>query len=169
MDYCKECEFDYQRLSASQVSGYMQELALEYRNRLDIHDDDQLVKLRAHHEEGVWTALEYACHVRDVLVVQHDRLLLALATGEDPQPFVPMGRDERAVSERYNEQPPRDVAVDLVNAAEVLSESFSRLTPEQWGCPAIYSDGRHIDILWLGRHTAHELHHHLMDMDRQLG
>jgi hypothetical protein len=43
--------------------------------------------LRTRPEEGVWSALEYACHVRDVFLVQRDRLYTALV--EDTPTFTP--------------------------------------------------------------------------------
>ena len=43
--------------------------------------------------EDVWSALEYACHVRDVFLVQRDRLYTALV--EDTPTFTPMYRDQR--------------------------------------------------------------------------
>jgi len=52
--------------------------------------------------------LEYACHVRDVLRFQRERV--ALAQAEDRPRFASMRRDERAVAERYNDQDPAVVA-----------------------------------------------------------
>jgi hypothetical protein len=32
-----------------------------------------------------------------------------------------------------------------------------------------YPERAERDILWIGRHTLHECHHHLLDIDRGLG
>src|SRR5260370_1338741 len=62
-----------------------------------------------------WSALEYGCHVRDVLRFQRDRV--ALAQAEDTPEFVSMRRDDRVLEERYNEQYPTVVAAEIVTAA----------------------------------------------------
>ena len=64
--------------------------------------DDTAVRRRPAPE--VWSPLEYACHVRDVLRVQTERVAAGAAGGRSV--FVPMGRDERVVDDRYNEQDP---------------------------------------------------------------
>ena len=51
-----------------------------------------------------WSALEYACHVRDVLRLYDQRLALML-TEDDPD-FANWDQDETAVADRYDEQDP---------------------------------------------------------------
>ncbi|RKN57498.1 DinB family protein [Micromonospora costi] len=116
--------------------------------------------------EGVWSPLEYTCHVRDVLRVQGERLVLALSV-TTPE-FPPMGRDERAVAEAYNEQDPAVVLADLADAAEALAARFAGLRPTDLDRTGVYPwpEPTARTMLWLGRHTVHEGEHHLLDIRR---
>src|SRR5690242_3110957 len=70
--------------------------------------------LRTRRSPDVWSPLEYACHVRDVLLVQRERVLLARRV--DRPDCTPMGRDERVEHEGYADQAPTDVARQLTDA-----------------------------------------------------
>ena len=52
--------------------------------------------------------LEYGCHLKDVLLVQRERVLTARRV--DRPSFHPIGRDERAEHDGYADQDPADVA-----------------------------------------------------------
>jgi S-DNA-T family DNA segregation ATPase FtsK/SpoIIIE len=85
--------------------------------------------LRTRPAEGVWSALEYACHVRDVFLVQRDRLYTALV--EDTPTFTPMYRDQRVTLARYNAQDPEEVAEQLATAARLIAQAFAVLDSAQ--------------------------------------
>src|SRR5262249_60772851 len=86
-------------------------------------------RLREHTRPGSWSPLEYGCHVRDVLTVQRDRVLLAQA--EQTPRFDSMRRAERAVEERYNEQDPLTVGGAIAVAAG--ERTGTRAAPEAGG------------------------------------
>jgi len=113
--------------------------------------------------------LEYACHVRDVLLVQRERVLLALV-GDRPS-FPRMYRDERALLARYQQEPIDDVLRELGMAANLAARLFEGLSPEQLDRPCIYNfpAPAERDVAWLGRHTLHETKHHLGDIRSELG
>lgn len=51
-----------------------------------------------------WSAIEYGCHVRDVLIYQRERVLRSLrGFGHEA---LPMGRNERAEHDGYRDQDP---------------------------------------------------------------
>jgi len=85
--------------------------------------DDETVRRRP--APDVWSPLEYACHVRDVLRVQLERIRLA-AVEHEPE-FTPMRREERAVEERYNEQDAATVASEIEEAGEALRAHLATL------------------------------------------
>jgi hypothetical protein len=67
--------------------------------------------LRGRPAPDVWSRLEYACHIRDVLLVQRERVLMVRRGFDDEA--LPMGRDERVDHDGYNDQKPVDVALQL--------------------------------------------------------
>jgi S-DNA-T family DNA segregation ATPase FtsK/SpoIIIE len=164
MDHCDECGYVYADVPQDQVGARLRALGRAYSDRLAAPDD----ALRAHPLEGVWSALEYCCHVRDVLRVQRERLALALA--EEVPEFASMEREERVERDRYNEQLPSQVAAEVVDAAEALAQEFAALEPAQWERTGIYGWPVRAErtMMWIGRHTVHEGHHHLQDVDRVL-
>ena len=71
----------------------------------------------------LWSPLEYGCHLRDVLLVQRERVLAARRV--DGADCVSMGREERAEHDGYNEQDPVDVARQLADAATLFSNALA--------------------------------------------
>jgi DNA segregation ATPase FtsK/SpoIIIE, S-DNA-T family len=161
---CDECGFVYGDLAVSGISGALRSLPAAYAERLTAEE----ALLRAHPLPGVWSALEYACHVRDVLVVQRERLALALA--QDRPSFASMRREERVSEEGYNEQAPTVVLDQLREAANSLGDALDALDEAGWNRVAIYRWPvvAERSMAWLGRHTVHEGLHHLRDIDRVL-
>ena len=103
---CEECGFDYDGVPDAEVADKLRSFGRRYRAPLSRGRPGETLDdlLRAHPEPDAWSALEYACHVRDVLAEQRGRLAQALA--EDVPTFAPMGREQLVVDERYNEQDP---------------------------------------------------------------
>ena len=162
MDHCEECGFVYASGPRDELHGRLRDFGSRFRATVGARGD-----VRRRPAPEVWSPLEYACHVRDVLRVQRERLALALATHE-PE-FVPMGRDERAVDERYNEQDVEVVLTDLAAAADALADAVAALTPEQWQRTGVYPwPARQVrTVEWVARHSVHEGEHHLLDIARQ--
>lgn len=168
MEGCGQCGFVYADHAASELQAALRRRAGDFRARLlavsSQAGGDRVV--RAHPLAGVWSALEYACHVRDVLEVQRSRLALALR--EERPVFVSMEREERVVRDRYNDQDPNAVAEQMVVAGELLAVSFAALDDPGWARVGVYNwpERAERSMLWLARHTLHELTHHLDDFDR---
>ena len=161
MDRCDECGFVYPTVSAARLPVRIRAAGPRFAAALDAVADP-----RRRPDAGVWSPLEYACHVRDVLRIQAERLDLALR--EDNPSFAPMGRDERVVADGYNAQDPGTVLAGLDAAAAGLARAFAGLTPAQWERTGVYHWPvvRARTMLWVGRHTVHEIEHHLLDITR---
>jgi hypothetical protein len=161
VDRCDECGFVYTAIPAAQLPGRLTGAGPRFAAALTAVADPRLRPAPT-----VWSPLEYTCHVRDVLDVQRERVALAL-TADNPR-FVPMGRDERVISDAYNAQDPQRVLAQLTRAAHALARVFDTLDASQWHRTGIYpwpaEESR--TVLWLGRHTVHEVEHHLMDLAR---
>jgi hypothetical protein len=167
---CEECGFDYDGLTNAEVLDALRGFGRRYRAPLSrgLPGESLDDLLRAHPLPGVWSALEYACHVRDVFTVQRERVAQALR--EDRPTYQPMGREDRVVNDRYNEQSPSAVTDDLADAAEALAAALAALTPDEWSRSGIYQypEPTERDLAWLARHTVHEGRHHLLDVGRVL-
>ncbi|CAN5247002.1 DinB family protein [soil metagenome] len=169
-DRCDECGFDYEALAVADAVDELRRLGRRYRAPLTrfLRDEDGDAVVRAHPLAGTWSALEYACHLRDVLDVQRERLAVALA--EDTPSFEPMGREERVVRDRYNEQDPAEVAGQVAVNGEALADTVEAMTEDQLARTAIYGYPQEQErtLAWVVRHTVHEGEHHLLDVGRVL-
>ena len=119
-------------------------------------------------DPDTWSILEYGCHVRDVLLVQRERALLALRVDEPI--VVAMGRDERVAADGYSEQRPADVARQIGDAALMFAGVLARLDAQSWQRTMIYGYPQPASrsLAWVAVHTLHEVVHHLGDMQRQV-
>ncbi|MET0150252.1 MAG: DinB family protein [Acidimicrobiales bacterium] len=164
MDRCAACGFDYYGFPRPEIGDRLRARGDEHAERLT---ETPVAFLRQHPVDG-WSALEYGCHVRDVLLNQRSRI--ELTQREDAPTFVPMGRDELAVNERYNDQAPDTVALRLTQAAGALATLLAALDDTGWARTATYTypEPALRDVDWIARHTVHELHHHLTDVHRVL-
>jgi hypothetical protein len=164
MDVCAECGFDYGTLPRTALAPSLVVSAAQHAARLTADDD----ALRHRPAPDVWSPLEYACHVRDVLGVQRERMLRTQV--EEEPSFSPMNREQRAVDEAYNEQDPDRVAEELREAGAAIAAVLDGLGDAGWARTGVYNFPATAvrDVDWIARHTLHELTHHLMDVDRGL-
>ncbi len=109
-----------------------------------------------------WSALEYGCHVRDVLRLYDTRLALML-TVDGPR-YPNWDQDATALEDRYAEQEPAYVAAEIVSAAEFIAARFARVTGDQWQRPGFRSDGAEFTIETFARYFIHDPVHHLYDV-----
>jgi len=110
----------------------------------------------------VWSPLEYACHVRDVLRVFAGRVAL-MRTQDDPV-FPNWDQDATAIEDRYWTQDPATVAGELQAAAEVIAAGWADVGADEWGRPGTRSNGSKFTLDSLGRYFLHDITHHLNDV-----
>lgn len=161
---CTECDFEYKLNLAPTMPTFIRGFADSYAQVLR----GDASALRRRPADDVWAPLEYACHVRDVLLVQRERLLAARRC--DTPVAEPMGRDERVDHDGYADQHPDDVARQLKDAAALFAQALDRLSPSEWDRTLIYTYPERAErsLRWLALHTMHELYHHLADILDQL-
>jgi hypothetical protein len=109
-----------------------------------------------------WSALEYGCHVRDVLLVFAERAVL-IGDQDDPE-FEDWDQDAAAIADRYWEQEPSMVADEITTAAKVNASVWAEVSAEEWQRPGRRSNGSVFTLESLGRYFLHDLHHHLVDV-----
>lgn len=164
MTACAECGFEYDLALAPSVSMLTKGHAREYADLLRAAPS----ALRRRSSPQVWSPLEYACHMRDVLLVQRERVLAARR--RDTPVAESMGRDERVDHDGYAQQNPTAVARQLQDAALLFGDVLDRLSPADWERTLVYTypDPKERSLRWVAVHTLHELRHHLLDMSRHL-
>lgn len=164
MDTCEECGFVYDLGGAAGAGTAVVDGATTMADLVGDGGTD----VRTRHRDGVWSPLEYACHVRDVLLVQRERVLAARR--EHRPALSPMGRDERVEHDGYAEQDPQQVARQLTDAARLFANVLSRLGDDDWDRPVIYNYPAPTErpLRWVAVHTVHEVQHHLLDVRRQI-
>lgn len=109
-----------------------------------------------------WSPLEYACHVRDVHRIFAERVQLMLDQ-EDPQ-FANWDQDVTAIEDRYDEQDPSVVAVDLVEAAADVAAVYAGVGEDQWRRTGRRSNGSLFTVETIGIYHLHDIVHHLYDI-----
>ncbi|HWS57333.1 MAG TPA: DinB family protein [Actinotalea sp.] len=110
----------------------------------------------------VWSPLEYACHVRDVFRVFEGRVRLML--DQDSPTFDNWDQDATAVAERYGEQRPAAVALELMSAGHAVAGTFAAVPDGAWDRTGLRSDGSTFTVASLGRYFVHDVAHHLHDV-----
>jgi hypothetical protein len=161
---CAQCGFEYDESTATAAGGPIRAGATDLAAILT----DGSADLTTRREPALWSPLEYACHVRDMLLVQRERLLAAQR--RDRPECEPMGRDERVELDGYAGQNPEDVARQLGDAALMFANDLVRVSPAGWDRTVIYTYPYRAErsLRWLAVHTVHEVRHHLLDVRRQM-
>jgi DinB family protein len=154
---CPECGLDVRSFPRAEVAGLIRENAAAWHDLLTGPGDHRLRPAA-----GKWSALEYGCHVRDVLRLYDQRLSLMLT--EDGPLFPNWDQDVTAIADRYSEQDPIATARELATAADVIAAHFAGLAPEQWQRTGSRSDGAHFTVESFARYFVHDPVHHLYDV-----
>lgn len=153
---CPECGLDPSALDRDDVPRLIRENAAAWVGVLAGPDVVRRPSPR------VWSALEYACHVRDVLRLYDDRLQLMLGSGDAR--FANWDQDATAVAQRYGEQEPGRVARELAASAEAVADRFATVSGHQWQRTGLRSDGASFTVDTFARYFLHDLVHHLHDV-----
>jgi hypothetical protein len=160
---CPECGFDATVVAPETVAPLLRANAASWLEVLG----RPVEEVRRRPAENRWSPLEYACHVRDVCVLYRARLDLMLR--EDDPLYPNWDQDVTAVEQRYGEQDPSVVAVQLRDAADGLAGDFEGVHGEQWRRPGRRSDGARFDIAGFSRYLLHDPVHHLFDVTGHRG
>lgn len=155
---CPECGFDTGAMVVTDVGTMLRENVDAWQQILA--SDDTLVRRRPDAEH--WSALEYACHVRDVCRIYDERLVLMLT--EDGPHYANWDQNVSAVEDRYDLADPAVVAAELAAAAAPLAARFDEVSGEQWQRTGYRSDGAAFTVDSFARYFMHDPIHHLDDV-----
>jgi hypothetical protein len=153
---CEQCGFDAGAFAPGEVAARIRENAAAWPDVLA--RADAAVRPSA----DVWSPLEYAAHVRDVLRLFRYRIALMLA--EDDPTFPSWDGDALAVAERYGEQDPARVASELRAAAAEYADLLDTIPQEAWSRRGRRGDGTAFTVASLATYSAHDPMHHLRDV-----
>jgi hypothetical protein len=153
---CPECGFDAGEVPGPKVAGWLREKAACWPAVCARPD----AGVRS--APGVWSPLEYACHVRDVCWVFESRVNL-MRSQVDPA-FESWNQDAAAIADDYGSQEPVVVGVELAAAADAAASAFEAVGPGDWQRTGRRTNGSRFTIETLGQYFLHDVTHHLHDV-----
>lgn len=160
---CPDCGADAAAIAESDLGAeILREIAAW--GRLLASADPFAVRVRPSPE--VWSALEYACHVRDLLPVMGDRVR-RMQSEESPD----LGwwdHEAAADEDRYNEQVPVLVVEAMTANARAFATVLAGVGVEEWDRSARRRAGEHFTIAGISRFVLHEVIHHRDDASHSL-
>ena len=154
---CPECSFDSSTVTPSTLPGSIENMLPRWRAVLRRPDAAERP------DDSTWSALEYACHVRDVLSLFDQRLNLMLDS--DDARFADWDQDRTAVEKDYANADPALVSAELAAEGKQAAESFAAVRESEWDRKGLRSNGSEFTVLTLSRYFLHDLVHHLHDVN----
>lgn len=154
---CPDCGFDTRAPRRDDLPGLAADVGARWTAVLAGHPD---VHTRPAPE--TWSALEYACHVRDVFALARYRHALML-TEDDPL-FANWDQDATAVDDDYPGQDPEAVRVALGANAAGYATDLAGVPDEAWLRPGRRSDDKAFTVESFARYLLHDPIHHLTDV-----
>jgi hypothetical protein len=154
---CMQCGFDPSTVTPSTVPGSVENMLPRWRAVLRRPD------VAERPDGNTWSALEYACHVRDVFSL-FDRRLNLMLTVDDAR-FENWDQDQTALDSDYAHADPAVVSAELTAEGEEVAASFARVEEPQWGRTGLRSNGSEFTVLTLAQYFLHDAVHHLADVD----
>ena len=158
---CPECGLDASSVGESDVGVAIAEEARLWEELLTRLSEAPTLSARP--APGVWSALEYAGHVRDTLTLFADRIELAIAA-EGPR-FEYRDQDAAVVDHRYNDADPAEVAAAIYANAGRFARMLDTLPSDAWVRGGTRQEDEFFDVALLARFTLHEARHHRVDAE----
>jgi len=164
---CAECGFAFDDVEPTSVPESIAKTGKRVRAPLTrgLPNEDLLAVLRAKPDADVWSALEYACHIRDAMLLNVERVNAILV--EDRLTFERFSVDQAATDRDYNGQDPSAVADAIEAAAAELSTAFGAVPADGWDRAFVRGD-LVFSLDWMARNVQHEMDHHLLDIGRTM-
>ncbi|MGK2866712.1 MAG: DinB family protein [Mycobacterium sp.] len=153
---CRDCGFDPATVAPIDVARHIRADAADWAGRLTRPGV-------AHRPApGVWSHLEYGCHIRDVHRIFDQRVQLML-TETDPQ-FPNWDQDATAIADDYGAQDPTVVAGELSAAAATVADRYDRVAESDWERRGLRSNGSEFTIATISVYHLHDIVHHAWDV-----
>ncbi len=165
VESCEVCGFVWDRVSPAEVAPRIV-LATSKFDRL-LKSDPERARRRPTPDR--WSALEYGCHVRDVLIHVRDRVVLG-AVDDNPTPHALYG-SQRIELGLYANEVPSVVGDELRVVGALFGRTFDSLPPGFGDRPMFHGWPRAATrtLSWVAAQALHECEHHLADAQEDLG
>lgn len=153
---CLECGFAPRTVHHTEVADHIRADAAEWVQRL------ARPGVRDRPQPTVWSTLEYGCHIRDVHRIFDHRVRLML---DDDEPMFPnWDQDETALADDYGAQDPAIVATELLDAAGIVANTYTRVPPDAWSRRGLRSNGSEFTVASIAIYHLHDIVHHAHDV-----
>ena len=161
-DPCPQCGQHPGSLAPAALAGAALESAAGWRSFLDRDDD---AHLRTNPGPGVWSPIQYGAHVRDMLLVFGDRMLLAVREDDPSVPWFDPGEEGWL---GYNRLEREVLAADIERQAQRLATIIGERSEADWSRTARRDGVDRFTVAGLACFGVHEAHHHLLDAEGTL-
>ena len=162
---CEEgCAFVWDAIDPNEIGARIRKGAADIAHLIEI---GSVTDVRLSQE--VWSPLEYAGHVRDVLFNLRDRLVVAL--NEDNPLCKGLFGTPRIELGLYRGDSSALVAQELQTAASLFARTWERIPEGLRSRTMVYGYPRLADrsLTWVAAQALHEVEHHLEDVKAGLG
>jgi hypothetical protein len=162
-EHCAECGFDGSQYSDEALLAAIRDLGPSWKALLG----DAGTHLRVRPGPGVWSAIEYAAHSRDITALHAFGVRQALTQDEPSYP--PIESDEliETAAATYGDADPDQVGAELENQASELARLATDAGSDAWS-RGLTIGGERTDIRRLLEHALHDSLHHVDDVQRGL-
>ena len=159
---CPACGFDGGTFDERALLAAVEDLGPRWRALLATAGSE----LRERPEPGVWSALEYAAHSRDITALHVFGVEQALTLDEPSFPAIADNLVDTAAA-NYRDSDP-DLVLDALEAqAKRLARLADDAGPDGWSRGLSIGENRS-DVRRLLEHALHDSTHHLGDVERGL-
>jgi len=162
-EHCAACGFDGSHYSDEALLAAVRDLGPRWKALLGEAGTD----LRARPSPGVWSAIEYAAHSRDITALHAFGVQQALTQDEPAYP--PIEGDEliEAAAAAYVDADPDQVGTELEIQASELAHLAADAGSDAWR-RGLTIGGERTDVRHLLEHAVHDSLHHVGDVQRGL-
>jgi hypothetical protein len=165
-DRCPQCGHHPAAMEQAALGTQLVESVDAWREFLTGAEESHLRTIPA---PGIFSPVQYGAHVRDILRVYGDRIVIML---EENDPVFPQFNPEERVWDSYSRLGRVELANDLEAQARRLATILDGLEPAQWsltmtrdgGTDGVYT----FTVAGLASYAVHEAHHHLLDANGTL-
>lgn len=153
---CPECDFEAGAVAGAAIPALVRGFAARWAEVLVRPD------VARRPAPAVWSPLEYACHVRDMVRLLGERVK-SMRDQENPE-FADWDGGAKAVQLAYWAADPGTTFEDLERSTRRTVAILESVPAEGWDRPGHRSDGKDFTIASLGQYIGHEMEHHLHDV-----